>query len=413
MNRKNIENLQIFRKVFFVFSFFMLTLKIFAVDFGGLLTNNSSIKSYGSGDFKLDQKNSALLWFRTPFDKSGENYFASEVVYNFESDFDSEQRTNDLDFNLLELSLAKNIDFSKIALNVGRFYFSDLTGTIFTQNSDGVEISFQNNWLTVLAYGSYTGLLNAQNIDIITTAPKVFLSDGKTLCEENANLSFRVDNDKIYDFAEKYAIADFMVSFPYLFANQAVSFEFLGAFRLESDSFNRMYATFAMNGPIYKTFFYNLSSTVGIVDYDGETEFSNLSKIGFDYFLKKISFGLDAVYASGEQGELSIFEGITKNTSTYSVRDFLYAGIIKTGINASFKPFDFLVFNLDSDIIFNAASGDKKEDVEYFGFQYSVDAVWQVKSDFQLGFSASQFIDKDNLDDVRKTSFSLKASLAF
>ena len=91
----------------------------------------------------------------------------------------------------------------------------------------------------------------------------------------------------------------------------------------------------------------------------------------------------------------------------------VFIGIIKTGINASFKPFDFLVFNLDSDIIFNAASGDKKEDVEYFGFQYSVDAVWQVKSDFQLGFSASQFIDKDNLDDVRKTSFSLKASLAF
>ena len=80
MNRKNIENLQIFRKVFFVFSFFMLTLKIFAVDFGGLLTNNSSIKSYGSGDFKLDQKNSALLWFRTPFDKSGELHSPSQFA---------------------------------------------------------------------------------------------------------------------------------------------------------------------------------------------------------------------------------------------------------------------------------------------------------------------------------------------
>ena len=95
------------------------------------------------------------------------------------------------------------------------------------------------------------------------------------------------------------------------------------------------------------------------------------------------------------------------------MRDFLYAGIIKTGINASYKPLDVLVLNLGSDVIFNAAAGDKKEEIEYFGFQYSVDAVWQVKSDFQLGFSASQFIDKDNLDDVRKTSFSLKASLSF
>ncbi len=335
------------------------------------------------------------------------------MIYDFESDFDAEQTTNVLDLNLFEVSLFHNMDSSKIGLNIGRFYFSDVTGTIFTQNSDGLRISFRNDWFNVSAYGSYTGFLNAQNIDIITTASKTFVSDGKTPLEENSDLCFSVDSDKIYDFAEKYAVADLSLNFPYLFAGQTVALEFLGAFALSDDSFNRMYATLAFDGPIFQTLFYNISSTVGFVHYDGEMEISNLSKIGLDYFLKKFGFGVNAVYASGEQGGLSAFEGFTKNTSTYSAKDFLYSGIIKAGVVASFKPLDALVLNLGSDAIFNAAAGDDKGDIEYFGFQYFADVLWQVKSDFQVGFSASQFIDKDNLDDVRKTVLSLKVALSF
>ena len=413
MTKKNVKFLPVNHKFFLFSLLFVFSFKVSALDFGGLLTNNSSLKNRGNKDFKLDQKNSASFWLRAPFDMSGEIYFASEVIYDFESDSDAEQRTNALDFNLFELAFSKNMDSSKIGLNMGRFYFSDFTGIIFTQNSDGLRFSFQNDWLNISVYGSYTGLLNAQNVDIVTTAPKLFVADGKTPWEENRNLCFKVDNDKIYDFAEKYAVADFSLSFPYLFANQTVSLEFLGTFRLENDSFNRMYATFALDGPIYQTLFYNVSSTVGFVEYDGETEISNLSKIGFEYFFKKLSFGLNALYSSGEQGGLSSFEGFTKNTSTYSARDFLYSGIVKAGANLSYKPFDVLVLNLASDVIFNAVSGDKNDGIEYFGFQYSVDALWQIKSDFQIGFTASQFMDKDNLDDVKKTSFSLKAALAF
>lgn len=413
MTRKNIGILPAGRKSFLISVLFVLSINVFAFDFGGLITNNSSLKSHGGGDFKFDQKNSASTWFRVPFDKSGENYFATEVIYDFESDFDSEQTTNVLDLNLLEVSLFKDVGSSKIGMNIGRFYFSDITGTILTQNSDGLKLSFHNDWLNISAYGSYTGLLNAHNVDIITTAPKTFYSDGTIPLEEDTELCFSADNDKIYDFAKKYALAEFSVGFPYLFAGQSVSLEFLGAFGLGDDSYNRMYATLALEGPIVQTLFYNVSSTVGFVDYDGETEISNLSKAGIDYFLKKFSFGVNAVYASGEQGGLSTFEGFTKNTSTYSARDFLYSGIIKTGVSASFKPFDALLFNLGSDAVFNAAAGDEKEDIEYFGFQYSADVRWQVKSDFQLGFAASQFIDKDILDEVRKTCFSLTAALSF
>lgn len=86
---------------------------------------------------------------------------------------------------------------------------------------------------------------------------------------------------------------------------------------------------------------------------------------------------------------------------------------MKTGLSCSYKPFETLLFSAGSDVVFNAAAGDKKEDIEYFGFQYSLGAVFQVKSDFQLGFSASQFIDKDNSENIKKTCFDLKAVLAF
>ena len=78
-----------------------------------------------------------------------------------------------------------------------------------------------------------------------------------------------------------------------------------------------------------------------------------------------------------------------------------------------YKPIETLLFTAGSDVVFNASAGDKNEDIEYFGFQYSLGVLLQVKSDFQLGFTASQFIDKNNSENIEKTAFDIKAVLAF
>lgn len=407
------------RKIRFAFfAWFLLVsgFSVFAFDFGGLVTNSSSFGKSGESDFELDQKNSASVWIRAPFEKSGENHFAMEFVYNFEDDRQSETYKNALDLNLFEFSFLAQKDYADTGLQIGRFYFSDLTGKIYSQNADGLRLNLKNNWVDVSAYAAYTGFLNALNTEIITISPDDFLYsvDSKSsLGVENSLRSFNADYDKLYDFAEKYVVADFSLNFPYLFANQTVAAEVLAALRLEGDDYNRFYATVLIEGPIWHSLFYNVSSTFGFVDYDGKVEASNLSELKFEYFANQVSVSADAVYASGEQGNLSAFVGFTKNASTYSAQKFLYSGILKTGLDFAYRPFECILFTADSDVIFNASVGDKKDEIEFYGFQYSLGAVWQLKSDFQLGFAAYQFIDKDNSENINKTCFEVKAALAF
>lgn len=407
----------------------------FAFDFGGLLTNDSAYKTDSEGDFNLVQQNSASLWARQNFDKSGENYFTVEGIYNFEGDFsqedDGDKFTNFLDVNLLEINFSKKFDSSKLSFELGRFYFSDLSALVFYQNADGAKISFQNNYFRISAYGSYTGLLNANNTKIISANPKQFYADGeKPAVQDFSSDIFTTDSDKIYDLNEKYALADLTLSFPYFAASQTFSAEFLGAFRLEDDKYNRMYASFGFDGPVYKSLFYNVSSTFEFLNYEYEetakngttetkskSDVANLSKIGLAYYFSKASFGVNGVYASGNQGPLSPFVGFTKITSSYSLQDFLYSGIIKAGADATLKPVNNLLFAANCSAIFNALSGDKDdnefEKIEYYGFEWAASVTWQVKSDFQLGLSASQFIDKDNTDFIKKTYINLHAALAF
>ena len=78
------------------------------------------------------------------------------------------------------------------------------------------------------------------------------------------------------------------VSFPNLFARQTVAAQFIGAFRLEKELFNRMYATISVNGPVVDSLYYNASSTFGFTKFHTNgTEIANLSKINLDYYFSK------------------------------------------------------------------------------------------------------------------------------
>ncbi len=382
---------------------------LFAFDFGSVVTNGTSFESPNTSDYELVQKNSVSAWLKTPLGKAGKGDFSANFVYNFEFDKENETYKNILDLNLFAFSYADETDNFSYNLKAGRFSFSDLTGNIFTQIADGVKFGFKNNVCSVNVYGSYTGLLNALNTEMITTS----LKNDNGLFTEDSSTSFNADYDKVYDFANKYAVADLCISFPNLFKNQGISLEGLGSFSLEGDTFNRMYATLSFEGPIYSSLFYNLSSTFGFINFDDETNVSNLSKVKIEYFFKKVVVGINGLYASGSQGFLKEFVGITKNTSTYSSQSFLYSGLITGGANFAFRPDNSVLVFASADSVFNAASGDDNEDIEYFGFQYSLGTLWQVKSDFSVGFSLCQFIDKDNSEKLSKNSLTLNATLAF
>lgn len=416
-----------------IFNICVFSSSVFAFDFGGILSNDSSFQTFSEGKFYFDQKNSISLWARQNFNKAGENYFAVEGTYNFESDFEqknSDKFSNFLDLDLLEINFTKTFYSSKVNFEVGRFYFYDLSGLIFTQNADGVKIDFQNNYFTASIYGSYTGLLNANKTKIISATPKQFLINGELPAVEDSSKIFIADSSKIYDLNEKYAVADFSLSFPYFYANQTFFTEFLGAFRLENEKYNRIYATFGFDGPIYESLFYDLSSTFEFLNYKyeenyengekvlkSENKIANLSKIALTYYLKNASIELSGIYASGNQGLFSSFVGFSKNASTYSLQNFLYVGIIKTGISAKIKPLENILISANCDTIFNALSNNNKNDnfnkIKYYGFEFAIDVIYQVKSDFQLGTNFCQFIDRNNSNEAKKSYINLHATLAF
>lgn len=393
----------------------------FSFDFGGVIKNDSDYKSNAEGEFNLDQQNALSLWARQNFDKSGNSYFTVEGVYNFEADLEQENNddrySQNVDVNMLAVNLASGGN----NFEAGRFFFYDVTSLILAQTADGARFDFQNDYVTLSAYGAYTGLLNAINTSIINATPAQFTATGDAPAIQDSSKIFNSDSTKLYDLQEKYLISGVTFSLPYFLANQTFTAEFTGAFRLQDEKYNRMYVTAAFNGPVYQSLYYNLSSTLGIINYkdndSSETEFSNLSRLSFDYYIGKGSLNLNAVYASGNQGSLSPFVGFTKNTSTSSLQEYLYTGIVKGGLSASLKPTNELLFAAGADAVFNAMAGDSTDEdlrgFEYYGFQCSASATYQLMSDLQLGLSFTQFIDKDNTDAAKKTYLNFHVSLAF
>lgn len=376
---------------------FSLAAAAFAVDFGGELRNNTSIKGNSFSELKLDQVNDLSLWAKVPFTKSGNMYLAAEGLYEFEYDQDKEKAFNRLDLNLLKFAANLKFNGNSVNISAGRFFFSDLTSLIFNQNADGVFASYDAQNFAVSVYGAYTGLLNAGTVKML----------------DNPEDLFEADEDAVYDLAQKNIVAAATFSLPRLAKTQNLSAQFLGAFKLEGNSYNRMYATLSATGPIYKTLYYNLSSTLGFQSYDGGSlDISNLSRLNLTWYLpfRNLTLNLGALYASGENGPFEGFWGFTKINAYNSLLEPQHSGLFKGSFMASIKPVDQLLVYAGCDLIIDMSTSS----TEYRGFQYSVGVNWQILSDVRVGASLSQYIDKDNDETgADKVQISLNAAISF
>lgn len=440
----------------------------FAFDFGGLVTNDTIIKTCEDSKFRLDQKNSASLWLRQSISEDGSSYFAAETIYSFERDFNVDSPVNVLDVDLCKLVLKKPVGKGSLGISAGRFYYSDLTGTIYNQLSDGIEFLYESPVVQVTVYGAYTGLLNAQNAKMISSdsytnmavirnkSKLASLKRDRFITEEAGSLlsmmiepsmpidkkytqldskkmatplnlavvnkltpasdAFYLDPDRVYDAAEKYAVGSIAIGFPGLIKTQSLSAQFIGAFRLEKSSFNRMYAILAAEGPIVHSLYYGVNTSFGFAQYDGSgTEVSNLSKAGLVYYsnFKSASIGLSGVYASCAQGGLENFHGITQVLATYSLRELQHTGLVKVGLTASIKPVDSVIIIAGCDCVASAHDSDELDTFSYSGMQYAAGVKWQAKSDLMFAASVTQYLSKESSDDMDKTAFSLSAALSF
>ncbi|MDY6397856.1 MAG: hypothetical protein SPL22_08990 [Treponema sp.] len=392
------------KNVFAVISALAIAQSVFALETGGLLTNDSKfLNAEKDGSLKLDQKNGINLWFRNPVSQDGSSYIAGEGSFLFEKDMRIEDSEKQLklyaDLNLLKLVAKKELESGNLVFSAGRFYNSDLSGLVYTQNGDGVKLEASLSGVEFSVFGAYTGLLNAKNITIL------------------GNDTDLTDKEKtVYVMANKFAVGALTLSLPYFAANQTLSIEGVGALSLESTKFNRFYGTVALNGPLFTPVFYNISSTMGFAKYDEEDMVKgNLTKGAISVYpdFKSMSFSLNGLYASGKQGSFEAFQGFTSNTAVNSLKEDEYSGIALAGISASIKPVENFLFFAGADIVFDTLAGEEQKNIERSGLQYSAGFNWQVVSDVSLGANLTQFIGKDDYADYNRTQFRITAAIAF
>lgn len=284
-----------------------------------------------------------------------------------------------------------------LTINVGRFFYSDLSNIIYTQNGDGLLVSLSKPKFNAKAYGFYTGLLNSHFVTILGDPDKT------------------PDSKKLYDTCQKYAVAGLQASFPVFWKEQSLSTELMWTTRLTSEKLNRGYAELSLNGPLTEGLFYQVTGVLGILGAEDEdTKVSNLSKAELTYYpnFKDSQISLKAIYTTGNSSEENSkkgdFSGFTSNTAVQSLEEDEYSSIFMTGLSSSIKPIPSLLLSAGFDAVFST----DEDKCEYKGFQYEAGLYYQVVSDVLIGADFTQYFDTDN-SDINKTALTIKASIAF
>lgn len=349
-------------------------LPLSAFDWGGFVSANAGIKGAGNADLikKFTQSDRLTLWMRVPFPVR-DSYFTAEGFYDFKYANETKEITHLLDIRLCKLSMTVNEPEAKVTFNMGRFGVSDLSGFMFAQNADGMELRITSSRFESKLYGGYTGFLNSY------TTPM--------------NISQFESGQILYQPAASTVIGSFFMSFPRLFKQQTLSWEVSG---FGGQTVPVVFTTAVLNGPIYGSFFYALSSTAAFeMPRKGPFLFSNLSRFELTAYMPFMSSFLswNTIFATGKTGSDK-----TKNIGDFKSLSIIpaslsgsvkYAGNVKTGLTASFKPHSSLLWTLSTDAFFNVMNASAAKG--FIGMQWQTAVRWQIFSDLQLSVSAGQF----------------------
>lgn len=385
---------------------FTSLISLHALDFGGSLGTYTKLGSpiaAGNDEFKnfsLKQEEILTLWLRQNINPT--TFIAFEADARFRSTRrelgKSDSADNDVIIpDLKVLRLTKRIDLKQntMLFNVGRFFFSDLTGTVLSQPADGLSISLDLRRFYAKAYANYTGLLNAQNVTILN----------------KAGSEYNLDSKKSWQCAASYANFGAQFELPYFIANQTISTEFLASIGFDgiekgSADYNRIWGTLGLNGFLHKNLCYVLTTTFGS---QLDSDLSNLTKLSFMLLpgYKSMVISLSGLYASGDQNGLKPFRGFTSQTAVNSIDEPEYTSLVKGGLSLSIKPVKQLLLAASGNAVFDYPDSE----IKYKGTEAGLNANIQLFSDFNINAGISQFFAKE--EKASKGTFTLTATLAF
>ncbi len=375
----------------------------FAFEFNGIVSDGTSMKINGgkTENKELKQTETFTGSFRAPMNNEGNVYFIAEgsVQHKLEKNWEADTSKNSaiLDCTLFQFFSSKRLNQTDtLQFTAGRAFTSDLSGMVFAQPSDGLLVKYASPRVECTAYGGYSGLQNSKNVSILTSKGVVWVPE---------------DEKDLYDFAAPYANGSFCLSFPYLFLNQTISLEGMGVWNVSgpadlSDDDKRIYGTFLLTGPLSKAVFYTASATMQTEDFGDK---SLLAQLGINAFLpwKNMTFNVNGLFASGDQGGLSPFVGFTKQTACGSKTEPLLSGVTKFGVNASILPVQLLYINAGVDAVYKNVD----ESNEYYGTQFTGGLKFNFASDFDANLTVTDFVGKESAESRLEIAFGL--SVAF
>ncbi len=370
----------------------ILALSVFssaaALSWSGLIDNSSRLTS--NHDFStllLDQSNGIYLSVSSKLNKSGSLRFAAEGLYKYKFNYNFDSKTNKFT-NIVDLDLFKfsgdwKLAGGNLALNLGRFQYSDYSGVIFSQLSDGSYIAFDTLKTKASLYAGYTGLLNRLNVSMLDN--------------ENKDADF-------YALCPKYIplAADF--SYKALFGTNTLGLQGIAFIPLSDDNKMKAYGTLNLKGSFGTNGSYDIKATAGTEKF--ETLMLNGKLETYFYIGRKLMLNIGGEYASGEQGKLSPFTTITLRSIGTGLSG------LTNGVIVPKLGFIYAAGNFYGNITERVILSMPDDDITLHGFDTSVNIVYNLLSDVQLGIDIGAYYCKE----VKERSYyyaNLKASLLF
>ena len=368
---------------------------VFAFTWNGVVDNTSKLSS--NDDFSalsLEQSNGVHLSINAPFNTTGTLKFVAEGSFKYKLTSNFDAKTSDLKMiancDLFKFAGKWNVGKGIVALDLGRFMISDISGNVFAQKSDGLSLSYDALKFRVGAYAGYTGLQNRLDLTMLNNP------------QDDANF-----------YALTAGYVPVMVNFTYktLFETQTLGIQgeaFIPVANIE-DKTKYAYGTLMLNGPIGVIGAYTLKGTVGLSDFknlmiDGGLDFNF-------YIANKAIMVAGGEFVSFEKDSLHYFTPITTRTIT---TDPFFAGGILPKISFIYAQSNVLTSVTGKGVI---QMGDE---TKFHGVDVTASLICNVFSDLQVGCDLGAFVavDKDVKEAIKASKSNvyyatLKASLAF
>jgi len=353
----------------------------FSFSWNGVLDNNTKLSTTGFKELTLDQSNGIYLSVNVPVNEALR--FTAEGMYKYNVNVTASKTTltNTADIDLFKVNYLMKLGTSNLSFDAGRFSYSDVSGAVFSQCSDGVNVKYETAKWKAGFYGGYTGILNSLNVSMTEV---------------------RSGSHDFYSLCVPYIPLGVNFAYTSLFGSNAIGAQ---AFYFKSASNNytdKIYGIVTLSGPVSTNGSYSTALVAGLNNYK---DFMLYLKADYTAFINNnCMFNGGIEYASGNHGAIKSFVPITYKSASSS-------GLQVSGVVLPKASIIYVNSELFASLTEKIVLSVPEEKLDFAGVDSSLTVLYNVFSDLQVGGDVTAFIGKDS--SANKFTFTAKASLAF